>query len=99
VVTQIIRKTVNGRYGVKHGNIVDVLGIDSRFSPHPGIVLEYCASRDLPTVCAFYLSLFIIVLTDQTQYCKAHGMDVNATARPSVPLVNAYSLVSAVKGD
>lgn len=33
---------VRNRFGVRHPNIVDLLGIDSSFTPHPGLVLEHC---------------------------------------------------------
>lgn len=38
----ILRKMVRNRFGVRHPNIVDLLGIDSSFTPHPGLVLEHC---------------------------------------------------------
>ncbi|KAF8593771.1 kinase-like protein [Ceratobasidium sp. AG-I] len=48
-LAQILRKTLKHRYGVRHRNIIDVLGIDLSFSPHPGLVLEYCAGGNLTT--------------------------------------------------
>ncbi|CAE6406050.1 unnamed protein product [Rhizoctonia solani] len=42
-----IRKMVKGRFGVRHKNIVDLIGIDSSFEPHAGLVLEYCGSGNL----------------------------------------------------
>ncbi|KAL5631799.1 hypothetical protein ACGC1H_000007 [Rhizoctonia solani] len=36
----IFRKVVSSRYGVRHPNIVDFLGITSGFSPHEGLVFE-----------------------------------------------------------
>lgn len=41
---------VQNRYGVRHRNIIDLLGIDSSFTPHPGLVLEYCLEDNLVTV-------------------------------------------------
>ncbi|CAE6428513.1 unnamed protein product [Rhizoctonia solani] len=36
----IFRKVVTSRYGVRHPNIIDFLGITSGFSPHEGLVFE-----------------------------------------------------------
>ncbi|CAE6472475.1 unnamed protein product [Rhizoctonia solani] len=47
----ILRKMVLHRYGVRHRNIVDLLGIDSTFTPHPGFVLEDCSEGNLVTYC------------------------------------------------
>ncbi|KAG9087715.1 hypothetical protein FRC06_002413, partial [Ceratobasidium sp. 370] len=47
----MIRKAFRARYGVKHRNIVDILGIDCSFEPHPGFVLEYCAGGSLTVYC------------------------------------------------
>ena len=46
------------RYGVRHQNIINVLGIDSSFSPHPGLVLEHCPSGNLTTVSAPTMGLY-----------------------------------------
>ncbi|KAL5639491.1 hypothetical protein ACGC1H_006209 [Rhizoctonia solani] len=46
-----VRKMVKGRFGVRHNNIVDLIGIDSSFDPHPGLVLEYCGSGNLVSYC------------------------------------------------
>ncbi|KAJ1299452.1 hypothetical protein OPQ81_009117 [Rhizoctonia solani] len=48
---QVLRKMVKGRFGVRHKNIIDLMGIDSSFEPHPGLVLEYCASGNLVSYC------------------------------------------------
>ncbi|KAG9125635.1 hypothetical protein FRC07_006818, partial [Ceratobasidium sp. 392] len=40
-----------GCVGLEHRNIVDIIGIDSSFEPHPGFVLEYCAGGSLTTFC------------------------------------------------
>ncbi|KAG8715161.1 hypothetical protein FRC08_010909 [Ceratobasidium sp. 394] len=48
----MIRKAFRARYGVKHRNIVEILGIDSSFEPHPGFVLEHCAGGSLTTYCS-----------------------------------------------
>ncbi|KAJ1300892.1 hypothetical protein OPQ81_003318 [Rhizoctonia solani] len=45
----ILRKMVLHRYGVRHRNIVDLLGIDSNFAPHPGFVFENCSGGNLVT--------------------------------------------------
>lgn len=51
---QVIRKTVKTRYGVRHQNVIDLLGIDSTFTPHAGLVLEYCARGNLTVVCSLF---------------------------------------------
>ncbi|CAE6482558.1 unnamed protein product [Rhizoctonia solani] len=38
----IFRKVVTNRFGVRHPNIVEFLGITSGFSPHEGLVFELC---------------------------------------------------------
>ncbi|CAE6455524.1 unnamed protein product [Rhizoctonia solani] len=38
----IFRKVVTSRYGVRHPNIVEFLGITSGFTPHEGLVFEFC---------------------------------------------------------
>ncbi|KAF8594175.1 kinase-like protein [Ceratobasidium sp. AG-I] len=48
---QALRKTLKHRYGVRHRNIIDLFGIDSSFSPHAGLVLEYCPGGNLTTYC------------------------------------------------
>ncbi|CAE6531221.1 unnamed protein product [Rhizoctonia solani] len=47
----ILRKMVLHRYGIRHRNIVDLLGIDSSFTPHPGFVIEDCSGGNLITYC------------------------------------------------
>ncbi|CAE6420901.1 unnamed protein product [Rhizoctonia solani] len=47
----LLRKMVSHRYGVRHRNIIDLLGIDSTFTPHPGFVLENCSGGNLVTYC------------------------------------------------
>ncbi|KDN36265.1 hypothetical protein RSAG8_10953, partial [Rhizoctonia solani AG-8 WAC10335] len=47
----ILRKMVSHRYEVRHRNIIDLLGIDSTFTPHPGFVLEDCSGGSLVTYC------------------------------------------------
>ncbi|CAE6429492.1 unnamed protein product [Rhizoctonia solani] len=43
----IFRKVVISRYGVRHPNIVEFLGITSGFSPHEGLVFEFCFQWNL----------------------------------------------------
>ncbi|CAE6429952.1 unnamed protein product [Rhizoctonia solani] len=43
----VLRTVVASRYGVRHQNIIDLLGIASGFSPHEGLVFEYCSHRNL----------------------------------------------------
>ncbi|CUA75590.1 Putative leucine-rich repeat receptor-like serine/threonine-protein kinase At2g19230 [Rhizoctonia solani] len=38
----IFRKVVINRFGVRHPNIIEFLGITSGFSPHEGLVFELC---------------------------------------------------------
>ncbi|KDN42561.1 hypothetical protein RSAG8_06704, partial [Rhizoctonia solani AG-8 WAC10335] len=38
----IFRKVVTNRYGVRHPNIIEFLGITSELSPHEGLVFELC---------------------------------------------------------
>ncbi|KAG8733950.1 hypothetical protein FRC11_014549, partial [Ceratobasidium sp. 423] len=45
----VLRKMVISRLGVRHRNIVDLLGITSGFSPHEGIVFEECFNWNLAT--------------------------------------------------
>ncbi|CUA78014.1 MAP3K epsilon protein kinase 1 [Rhizoctonia solani] len=47
----ILRKMVSNRYGVRHRNIIDLIGIDSTFTPHPGFVLESCSKGSLVAYC------------------------------------------------
>ncbi|KAB5591095.1 Pkinase domain-containing protein [Ceratobasidium theobromae] len=47
----LFRKVVKNRYGVRHRNIIDLLGVDSSFSPHAGLVLEYCYYGSLMSYC------------------------------------------------
>ncbi|KAF8695785.1 Protein tyrosine kinase, partial [Rhizoctonia solani] len=46
----VVRKVVSSRLGVRHRNIIDLLGITSEFSPHEGIVFESCFRWNLVTV-------------------------------------------------
>ncbi|CAE7150927.1 unnamed protein product [Rhizoctonia solani] len=48
---QALRNMLEGRFGVQHKNIVDLIGIDSNFEPHPGLVLEYCGLGNLVSYC------------------------------------------------
>ncbi|KAG8787011.1 hypothetical protein FRC12_015995 [Ceratobasidium sp. 428] len=74
----IFRRTVRLRYGIKHRNIINVLGIDTSFAPHPGLVLEYCENGSLTTFCQTY--------SQGWQY-------TTACVRPKSPGANAYSLI------
>ncbi|CAE6503233.1 unnamed protein product [Rhizoctonia solani] len=47
VRANVFRKMVKGRFGVRHKNIIDLIGIDSMFKPHPGFVLEYCGQGNV----------------------------------------------------
>ncbi|KAG8722567.1 hypothetical protein FRC09_006084 [Ceratobasidium sp. 395] len=47
----MIRKMLRTRFGVRHRNIVDIIGIHTGFEPHPGFVLEYCAGGSLTVFC------------------------------------------------
>jgi hypothetical protein len=92
-----MRKALYNRFGIKHRNIIDILGIDSRFTPHPGLVLEYCTDRDLLVVCTGEpLEMTWIYVC--SKYCKKHNVDIDSTVRPSSTPANAYSLVCSVFG-
>ncbi|KAG8792241.1 hypothetical protein FRC12_006694 [Ceratobasidium sp. 428] len=47
----MVRKILRTRFGVRHRNIVDIIGIHTGFEPHPGFVLEYCAGGSLTVFC------------------------------------------------
>ena len=41
---------MKNRYDARHPNVIDLLGLDSTFFPHAGLVLEYCARGNLTAV-------------------------------------------------
>ncbi|CAE6464737.1 unnamed protein product [Rhizoctonia solani] len=67
----VLRKVVAGRFGVRHQNIVNLLGIASGFSPHEGLVFEYCSHRNLVT---YFKENWV----RQTEYARPPAPEANA---------------------
>ncbi|CAE6459267.1 unnamed protein product [Rhizoctonia solani] len=66
----VLRKVVLSRLGVRHRNIIDLLGIASRFSLHEGIVFESCFRWNLVT----YVKENPVI---QEEYTRRKGPMVN----------------------
>ncbi|KEP47386.1 tyrosine kinase catalytic domain protein, partial [Rhizoctonia solani 123E] len=67
----ILRKVVTDRAGVRHPNIINLLGIASGFSPHEGLVFEYCSHRNL---VVYFKENWV----RQTEYARPPAPEVNA---------------------
>ncbi|CAE7227874.1 unnamed protein product [Rhizoctonia solani] len=67
----ILRRVVANRYGVRHPNIVDLLGVASGFSPHEGLVFEYCSHRNL---VVYFKENWV----RQTEYARPPAPEANA---------------------
>ncbi|CAE6454146.1 unnamed protein product [Rhizoctonia solani] len=67
----ILRRVVADRYGVRHPNIVNLLGIASGFSPYEGLVFEYCSHRNL---VVYFKENWV----RQTEYARPPAPEANA---------------------
>ncbi|CAE6531245.1 unnamed protein product [Rhizoctonia solani] len=73
----VLRKIVISRFGVRHRNIVDLMGITSGFSPHEGIVFEECFNWNLVT----YFKENPVI---QEEYTHRRGPMVNTYSLPKM---------------
>ncbi|CAE6459257.1 unnamed protein product [Rhizoctonia solani] len=67
----VIRRMTKARFGVRHKNIIDLLGFDSSFEPHSGLVLEYCGFGNL-------VSYFKTNRIDRDRYKRPPPPSLNA---------------------
>ncbi|CAE6474616.1 unnamed protein product [Rhizoctonia solani] len=90
----VVRKVISSRLGVRHRNIIDLLGITSEFSPHEGIVFESCFRWNLVTVI-ISVHLFKAPPKSETpsQYVKENPVIQEEYTLRKGPMVNTYSLM------
>ncbi|KAJ1300910.1 hypothetical protein OPQ81_003335 [Rhizoctonia solani] len=67
----VLRRVVAARYTVRHHNIIKLLGIASAFSPHEGLVFEYCSRQNL-------VRYFKDNRVRQTEYTRPPAPEANA---------------------
>lgn len=53
LVVQALKWAVRERLNIQHENVVEILGIDTSYGKHTGIVLEYCSQGNLVSVGHF----------------------------------------------